>query len=287
MAYKDYYAILGVPKTASEEEVKKAFKKLARKYHPDVNKEPGAEDKFKEINEAYTVLSDAEKRGYYDQFGTSAGRPGWQGPPPGQGGFSGGGDFSDFFQQLFGNLGGRGGFSGNIEDLFGSQRRGRDLEAELQISLEEAYRGGERVVSVNGERLSVRIPAGVREGSKVRLQGKGTAGGDLFLIMKISSHPVFRLEGDDIYATVNVPAPIAVMGGEVRVPTLDGDVELNLPKRTQGGKTLRLKGKGWPRKDKTRGDQYAEINLTIPTHPSPEEEHLYAELAKLVGAVKL
>jgi curved DNA-binding protein len=284
MAYKDYYAILGVSKTASEDEIKKAFKKLARKYHPDVNKEPGAEDKFKEINEAYTVLSDAEKRRYYDQFGTSAGRPGWQ-PPPGQGGGNVG-DFSDFFQQLFGNLGGRGGFGGNIEDLFGTGRRGRDLEAELQVSLEEAYRGGERVVSVNGERLSVRIPAGVREGNKVRLQGKGTAGGDLFLIMKVSNHPVFRLEGDDIYATVDVPAPIAVTGGEVRVPTLDGDVELNLPKRTQGGKKLRLKAKGWPRKDKTRGDQYAEINLVIPLHPSAEEEHLYAELAKLAGAVR-
>jgi curved DNA-binding protein len=278
MAYKDYYAILGVGKTASEDEVKKAFKKLARKYHPDVNKEPGAEDKFKEINEAYTVLSDAEKRRYYDQFGTSAGRPGWQ-PPPGQGGGNVG-DFSDFFQQLFGNLGGRGGFSGNFEDLFG-QRRGRDLEAELQIGLEEAYRGGERVVSVNGERLSVRIPAGVREGSKIRLQGKGTAGGDLYLLLTLSPHPVFRLDGDDIYASVNVPAPLAVLGGEVRVPTLDGDVELNLPRGTQGGKRLRLKGKGWLRKDKTRGDQYAEINLTIPTSPSPEEERLYGELVKL------
>lgn len=290
MAYKDYYKILGVSKNASEDEIKKAFKKLARKYHPDVNKEPGAEDKFKEINEAYTVLSDAEKRNFYDTYGTTAGSGHWQGPPPGQGGFGGftgnAGDFSDFFQQLFGNFAGRGG--GGFGDLFGEatrqgQRRvGSDLEAELPLALEEAYRGGEKTISIGPERITVKIPAGVREGQKIRLAGKGRAGGDLYLHIKLQSRPDMRLEGDDLYTVVEVPAPVAVLGGRVRVQTLDGAVEMTIPKRTQAGRKLRLGGKGWPRKDKSRGDQYAEIRITIPTNPSPEEERLYTELAELL-----
>ena len=289
MAYKDYYKILGVSKTASQDEIKKAFKKLARKHHPDVNKDPGAEEKFKEINEAYTVLSDSEKRKFYDTYGTTAGSGNWQGPPPGQGdfgGFSGNaGDFSDFFQQLFGNFSGRG---GGLSDLFGEatrqgQRRvGGDLEAELPLPLEEAYRGGEKTVSIGSERLTVKIPAEVREGQKIRLSGKGRAGGDLYLHVKLQSRSDMRLEGDDLYTVVDVPAPIAVMGGKVRVDTLDGPVEMTIPRRTQGGRKLRLKGKGWPRKNKTRGDQYAEIRITIPTSPSAEEEKLYEQLAELL-----
>ncbi len=288
MAYKDYYKILGVSKNATEDEIKRAFKKLARKYHPDVSKEPGAEEKFKEINEAYTVLSDPEKRRYYDTYGAAAGSAGWQGPPPGQGGFGGFtgnvGDFSDFFQQLFG---GRGGFGG-LGDLFeqvpsrGARRVAGDLEAELPLSLEEAYRGGEKTISIGSERLTVRIPPGVREGQKIRLAGKGRAGGDLYLHVKLQSRPEMRLEGDDIYTVVEVPAPIAVVGGKVRVQTLDGPVEITIPKRTQAGRKLRLAGKGWPRKDKSRGDQYAEVRVTIPTNPSPEEERLYAQLAELI-----
>lgn len=288
MAYKDYYKILGVSKNASEDEIKKAFKKLARKYHPDVSKEPGAEEKFKEINEAYTVLSDPEKRRYYDTYGAAAGSPGWQGPPPGQGGFGGFtghvGDFSDFFQQLFG---GRGGFGG-LGDLFeqtpgrGARRVAGDLEAELPLSLEEAYHGGEKTISIGSERLTVRIPPGVREGQKIRLAGKGRAGGDLYLHVKLQSRPEMRLEGDDIYSVVEVPAPIAVVGGKVRVQTLDGPMEVTIPRRTQTGRKLRLAGKGWPRKDKSRGDQYAEVRVTIPTNPSPEEERLYAQLAELI-----
>lgn len=290
MAYKDYYKILGVSKNASEDEIKKAFKKLARKYHPDVNKEPGAEDKFKEINEAYTVLSDAEKRKFYDTYGTTAGSGHWQGPPPGQGVFGGftgnAGDFSDFFQQLFGNFAGRGG--GGFSDLFGETTRqgqrqvGSDLEAELPLALEEAYRGGEKTISIGSERITVKIPAGVREGQKIRLAGKGRAGGDLYLHIKLQSRPDMRLEGDDLYTVVEVPAPVAVLGGKVRVQTLDGAVEMTIPRRTQAGRKLRLGGKGWPRKDKSRGDQYAEIRITIPTNPSPEEERLYTELAELL-----
>ncbi|WP_018464991.1 DnaJ C-terminal domain-containing protein [Calidithermus timidus] len=290
MAYKDYYAILGVSKNASADEIKKAFKRLARKYHPDVNKDPGAEERFKEINEAYTVLSDPEKRQFYDRYGSEPGQARWQGPPPGQGGF---GDFSDFFQQLFGNFAerGAGGFGG-FEDLFGSVRRGprtrvserRDLEAELALSLEEAYRGGEKLISVGNERLNVRIPPGVREGQKIRLVGKGRAGGDLYLTVRLQSSPTLRLEGDDIYVSAEVPAPVAVVGGNVRVPTLDGPVELHIPKHSQTGRRLRLKGKGWPRKDGSRGDQYVELRLVVPTDPSPEEERLYQQLAELLKA---
>ncbi|RDI94719.1 molecular chaperone DnaJ [Meiothermus sp. QL-1] len=287
MAYKDYYKILGVSKNATEEEIKRAFKRLARKYHPDVNKEPGAEERFKEINEAYTVLSDPEKRRIYDTYGERVGSGQWYSPPPGQGSFVGNvGDFSDFFQQLFG-WGGRspaGGFV-DLEDLFGAvPRRGASLEAELPLSLEEAYRGGEKTVAIGRERLTVRIPPGVREGQKIRLAGKGQVGGDLYLVVRLQPQPDMRLEGDDLYTVVEVPAPIAVVGGKVRVGTLDGPVELTIPKRTQTGRKLRLAGKGWPRRDGTRGDQYAEVRVVIPTHPSPEEERLYAELAGLLRA---
>jgi len=287
MEYKDYYAILGVPRNASQEEIKRAYKKLARKYHPDINKEPGAEEKFKEINEAYAVLSDPEKRKIYDQYGTAKAPP----PPP-PGGFRWEGvegfgpeDFSDFFKTLFG-FGGMG-----FEDLFGAgtvrrgPRRGRDFEAEIQIPLELAYRGGKQVLDLGGERVEVTIPPGIREGQRLRLAGKGGPGqppGDLYLTVRLLPSPTFRLEGYDVYTTVDVPAPIAVVGGKVRVPTLDGPVEVTIPPRTQAGKKLRLRGKGWPKPGGGRGDQYVEVRITIPEHPTPEEERLYRELAKLL-----
>ncbi len=288
MEYKDYYAILGVPRDASQEEIKRAYKKLARKYHPDVNKEPGAEDRFKEINEAYTVLSDPEKRKIYDQYGTTKAPPP---PPPGgyqwQGaeGF-GATDFSDFFKTLFGF----GGVGVGFEDLFGAgarrgPRRGQDYEAEIRIPLELAYRGGKQILDLGGERVEVTIPAGIREGQRLRLPGKGGPGeppGDLYLTVRLLPSPTFRLEGYDVYTTVDVPAPVAVVGGKVKVPTLDGPVEVTIPPRTQAGKKLRLRGKGWPKPGGGRGDQYAEVRITIPEHPTPEEEKLYKELAKLL-----
>jgi len=152
---------------------------------------------------------------------------------------------------------------------------------ELSLDLEEAYRGGEKTISVGSERLTVRIPAGVRDGQRIRLVRKAPAGGNLYLRVKLQSRPDMRLEGDDIYTVLEVPAPIAVVGGKVRAQTLDGPVEITIPKRTQTGRKLRLAGRGWPRKDKSRGDQYAEVRVTIPTHPSPEEERLYAQLAEL------
>ncbi|RTI01181.1 molecular chaperone DnaJ [Thermus scotoductus] len=272
---KDYYAILGVPRNATQEEIKRAYKRLARQYHPDVNKSPEAEEKFKEINEAYAVLSDPEKRRVYDTYGTATPPPP---PPPGGYDFSGFDveDFSDFFQELFGT------------GLFGSMgrrrpRKGRDLRAELPLSLEEAFRGGEKVVEVGGRRVPVKIPPGVQEGSTIRLAGLGGPGdppGDLLLTVRLLPHPVFRLEGQDLYATLDVPAPIAVVGGKVRAPTLEGPVEVTIPPRTQAGKKLRLKGKGFPGPG-GRGDLYYEVRVVIPEHLTPEEEELWRKLKEV------
>ncbi|WP_243027657.1 DnaJ C-terminal domain-containing protein [Thermus albus] len=272
---KDYYAILGVPRNATQEEIKRAYKRLARQYHPDVNKSPEAEERFKEINEAYAVLSDPEKRKVYDTYGTATPPPP---PPPGGYDFSGFDveDFSDFFQELFG-----GGLFGGMGRR--RPRRGRDLRAELPLSLEEAFRGGEKVVEVGGRRVSVRIPPGVQEGSTIRLAGLGGPGeppGDLLLRVRLLPHPVFRLEGQDLYATLDVPAPIAVVGGKVRAPTLEGPVEVTIPPRTQAGKKLRLKGKGFPGPH-GRGDLYLEVRVVIPEHLSPEEEALWRKLKEV------
>lgn len=296
--YKDYYKTLGVDKAASQKEIKSAFRKLAAKYHPDKN--PGdkkAEDKFKEINEAYTVLSDDEKRKFYDQYGTAEGRP------PFEGGFQGGNfqgninpedfaGFSDFFQGLFGN----GGFSSSTfssgrttrfgSDPFGQyQQIPRDLEATLEIDMMQAYQGATTTVSLNGRRMDVTIPKGAKDGTKLRLRGQGTNGGDVILVLKLRQHPTFKLENDDIRVVVNVPDYTAVLGGTVRVPTLDGDVEMNLPKGTQSGRSLRLRGKGWIKRDGSRGDELAEIRVTVPTNPSQEVLELYQKLKEVSSKV--
>lgn len=273
---KDYYAILGVPRNATQEEIKRAYKRLARQYHPDVNKSPEAEERFKEINEAYAVLSDPEKRKLYDTYGTATPPPP---PPPGGYDFSGFEveDFSDFFQELFG-----GGLFGGMGRR-ARPRKGRDLRAELALTLEEAFWGGEKVLEVGGRRVSVKIPPGVQEGSVLRLPGMGGPGeppGDLLLTVRLLPHPVFRLEGQDLHATLDVPAPIAVVGGKVRAPTLEGPVEVTLPPKTQAGRKLRLKGKGFPGPG-GRGDLYLEVRIVIPEHLSPEEEALWRKLAEV------
>ncbi|MER3536822.1 MAG: molecular chaperone DnaJ [Thermus sp.] len=266
---KDYYAILGVPRNATQEEIKRAYKRLPRQYHPDVNKSPEAEERFKEINEAYAVLSDPEKRRIYDQYGTTQAPPP---PPPGGWDFSEFEveDFSDFFQSLFG------------AGLFGNRpRRGRDLRAELPLSLEEAYRGGRRTVQVGVRSVTVEIPPGVEDGAILRVPGLGSGNppGDLLLVVRHLPHPIFRLEGQNIHATLDVPAPIAVVGGTVRAPTLDGPVEVTIPPRTQAGRRLRLRGKGWPGRG-GRGDMYLEVRITIPERLTPEEEALWKKLAE-------
>jgi len=313
--YKDYYQVLGVAKNASEKEIKQAFRKLARKHHPDVNPgDLGAEQKFKEINEAHEVLSDPEKRRKYDQLGAD-----WKqyeryarGPSPsGFGGFrvdfegpgGGGGGFSDFFKTFFG-----GGI--DLEDLFGqgrggefrSARRersargfgatseaGRDVSAVVEVSLEEAHQGTTRRLSLEGspESFEVRIPAGVKEGSKVRVTGKGEkslggGAGDLYLEVKIKPHPLYRREGDDLYVDVPVTFAEAALGAEIEVPTLSGRARIRVPAGSQTGRLMRLKGKGMPRlKGGEFGDLFAKLVVVVPRELQPRELELVKELQTL------
>ena len=305
MDYKDYYKTLGVSKSASEKEIKSAYRKLAQKYHPDKN--PGdkkAEDRFKDINEAYEVLSDSQKRRRYDQLGASysqwerAGRPGegfdWgQWASPGAGTrvefsdlndlFGGAGGFSDFFNSLFG---GAGGFSGAGTRGRAAAARGEDLEQPVEISLEEAYRGGQRTLEKDGRRLQVSLPPGARTGTRVRMAGQGGAGpvaGDLFLAVTVRPHPVFTREGDDLTVDVPVDVYAALLGGEVPVPTLTGEVVLTIPPETQAGKKFRLSGRGMPklRTPGEHGDLYARVLVQIPTNLTDRERELVKQLAAL------
>lgn len=286
--FKDYYQILGVSRSASKDEIKRAFRKLAAKHHPDRNPDDkAAEERFKEINEAYTVLQDDEKRKFYDQYGTADGVPPFAG-----GNFSGRvnpedvAGFSDFFQTLFGSGGFRtvrtgSGFTDDPFERFGSAAGLRNLEAELEIDLLTAYHGGTRTVTLQGQRLDVTIPKGARDGSRLRLRGQAPGGGDVMLRLKLAQHPTFTLDGDTVRVTVSVPDYRAVLGGTVRVPTLDGDVEMSLPKGTQSGRVLRLRGQGWPKRGGGRGDAYAEIQVMIPTQPSSRQLELYENLRAL------
>jgi DnaJ-class molecular chaperone len=323
MEFKDYYATLGVNKAASEKEIKQAFRKLARKLHPDVN--PGdktAEARFKEINEAYEVLGDPATRKKYDELGANwrqyeqagagGAQPGggWQ-AHPGGGGRSGGfrtmtpeemesmfGDanpFSDFFNTFFG--GGGAGFSGGAESARSARsrpRQGRDVEHEIDLSLEDAYHGTMRRLSMqqpNGQtrNVDVRIPAGVTDGSRVRVAGEGepgsggAAGGDLFLRVRLLPHPVFERKGRDLYTKVAVPVTTAVLGGEASVQTISGKpARLRIPPFTQNGQVFRLKGYGMPTTGKSdqRGDLYARIEAELPTELTAEERAHYEALAK-------
>jgi curved DNA-binding protein len=305
MDYKDYYKILGVSKSATEKEIKSAYRKLAQKYHPDRN--PGnqkAEDKFKEINEAHEVLGDPQKRAKYDQLGSSyaqwerAGRPG--------GGFDfgqwtsgrsggtrveyrdlndlfGGGGFSDFFTSLFG-----GGFGEPATRTTTRRVRGEDMEQPVEVSLEEAYHGTERTLTKGERRLTVKIPPGARTGTKVRVAGEGSLGqisGDLFLVVNVRPHARFRREGDDLHVDMPIELYTALLGGEVRVPTLIGDVVLTIPPETQSGRTFRLAGKGMPklRQPNEHGDLYAHAVIRIPTQLTDAERKLITQLAALRG----
>jgi len=325
MAGKDYYNILGVKRDASEQEIKRAYRRLARKHHPDVN--PGdrsAEAKFKEINEAYEVLSDKEKRQKYDRFGDQ-----WQyadqfakaGARAASWDFSPGGAQSFYFEE------------GDLESLFGDlfqgvrtgtsrrrvrPRRGRDIDYPVEVTLEEAYHGTNRILSLESgqacpscggtgriqnvpcsacrgsgivagmKRLEVKIPPGVRDGSRVRIAGKGEPGfagrnsGDLYLVTSVKPHRLFEWKDDDLHVEVAVPLTVAVLGGEVQVPTLKGKLALKIPPETQNGRTFRLAGQGMPHLgNSSRGDLLTKLKVVLPTKLSAEEKKLFEQLSKL------
>ncbi len=291
--FKDYYDLLGVSRTATEDEIRTAYRKLARKHHPDVN--PGdkaAEEQFKDINEAYEVLSDSSKRQRYDQLGAN-----WKAgaeftPPPGPGGtrveyedlgsmFGGEGaeHFSDFFESLFG--GRSGGRTGA-----GFRMRPRNIEAEIVLTLEDAHRGATRRISIDSKSLDVNIPAGVRTGSVIRLPGQGEPGaqglppGDLLLHVRIERHPHFRVVGEDDLETDLPVAPWeAALGAKVTVPTIDGSVEMTIPAGSQTGRRLRLRGQGLNKRGGGRGDQYVKLKIVIPSELTRKEKELFESLA--------
>lgn len=295
MQFKDYYAILGVPKTASQDDIRKAFRKLARQHHPDVAKDKkSAEAKFKEINEANEVLSDPEKRQRYDSLGSDWDKaPRGGGVPPQWqrtgGGMSGGG-FSDFFEAFFGGGGGGNPFGGFARS--GSvKRRGEDLEYELPVSVEDALRGGKTAFSISrgnrSETITVTIPKGVRTGQRIRLAGQGGPGaggaeaGDLFLLVAIAPHRDYRVEGADLIREIPVTVTAAVLGGEIEVETPDGTVKLKIPAGTQPRQKFRLKGRGLPSgPGGVRGDFFAEARVVIPTVLTAEQKALWESLAR-------
>lgn len=319
MDFKDYYATLGVNKTATEKEIKGAFRKLARKLHPDVN--PGdssAETRFKEINEAYEVLGTPETRKKYDELGANwrqyeqAQAQGTANPFAGQwtgggapGGFrsmsaeemeemlGGQSPFSDFFTTFFGGGTGGGGARGGRAGRT-RQRPGRDVEHEIDLSLEEAYHGAMRRLSMTHDgqahSVDVRIPAGISDGSRVRVPNEGEPGvgggpaGDLYLRVRLAHHPVFERKGRDLYVTVSTPVTTAILGGETEVPTMSGKAaRLKIPPLTQNGQVFRLKGYGVPAvgKPDDKGDLYARVDAQLPTQVTPEERDHYAAIQRL------
>lgn len=321
VSFQDYYEILGVSRTAAEKEIKSAYRKLARKWHPDLHTgkdKETAEEKIKKINEAYEVLSDKEKREKYDRLGAN-----WRSgddfqPPPGAeefhfytGGDAGTSGFSDFFEAIFG-----GGFGRSTRSAGRGPVQGQDVESELELTLEEAYRGGQKSVQLssremcqacggqgydgrsfcprcggtgvttNTKTLAVKIPAGVTDGSRIRLKGQGGEGlsggasGDLFLKVRLLPHPTYKVRGSDLETEVTLWPEQAALGDQVSVPTLDGHVLMRVPAGSRAGKRLRLKGKGLPHKG-GRGDAYVTIKIDIPEQLTAEEEKLYQQLAAL------
>ena len=307
MKYRDYYKILGVSKTASQKEIKKAYRKLAAKYHPDKNQgDKAAEDKFKELNEANEVIGNAEKRKKYDTLGEN-----WQAYEQGDGDwaryaqqgqrgrrgqgqtftfegdpseFFGNSGHSSFFDMFFG-AGGQESFSGQGQ---GRQRafKGQSIEAEMPITLQEAYEGSKRTFELNGKKMRITIKRGAYDGQRLRLKGKGQEGanggvaGDLFIILKVQPDLRFRRSGDDLIYKANVDLYTAVLGGTIEVPTMGGSVKMPIPKGSETGKTLRLKGKGMPKygKEKEHGHLLIKLNVTLPKELTAEQEELFTKL---------
>jgi curved DNA-binding protein len=305
VGFRDYYDVLGVDRNASEDEIRRVYRRLARENHPDINKEPGAEDRFKEISEAYEVLRDPEKRERYDRLG-----PNWRAgqdvsDAPGyeqyaRGGFDdvhvefGDGDFSDFFEGLFGGRArGRGGGrtrarrGGGAEGFDGFAMRGSDQEATLELSLEEAFAGGKRRITLgDGRDYEVTIPPGVRDGQRIRLAGQGLPGaggppGDLYLRVRITPHPRFRVEGRDLYLDLPVAPWEAALGATVPVPTLEGQAKVRVGAGSSSGRKLRLRGQGMPGPDGRRGDLYAVVMIMVPKRLTDDERRLFEQLASV------
>jgi curved DNA-binding protein len=310
MADRDFYQILGVPRTASQDEIQRAYRRLARENHPDVNADPGAEDRFKDISEAYNVLSDPQTRSRYDSFGAdfrqvpedvdpetwrgaragaAAGARSRAGPRAGQAGgtrfgFGGGDDIGldDLFGGMFGGGGGRSGRGwGPVP--------GADQVADIELTVEEAYRGGQRSVTIGGggsqRTLEVTIPPGVTDGQRIRLTGQGGRGsdgarsGDLYLVVRIRPHRIFRLDGRDIYLELRLAPWEAALGTSVAVPTPDGEAKVTVPAGTSSGKRLRLRGRGMRNPRGESGDLYAEARIMVPTHLAEAERELFEQLA--------
>ena len=293
VAYRDYYEALGVPRDASSEDIRRAYRKLARQYHPDVNKEPDAEDRFKEISEAYEVLRDPEKRERYDRLGAnwkagedvsgaadSGQRGGFEDVRVdfGTGGFRGG-DFSDFFESFFGGRRGRRRTAG----FDGFSTRGADQEATIELSLEEAAAGGSRRISLaDGRSYEVNIPTGVRDGQLIRLAGEGGQGagggpaGDLLLRVRIKPHPRFQFRDRDLYVSLPLTPWEAALGASVEVPTLTGTSQVMVPAGSSSGRRLRLRGQGMP-----GGDLYATVSIKVPKKLTRKERDLFKQLAQV------
>ncbi|WP_116125898.1 DnaJ C-terminal domain-containing protein [Lewinella sp. IMCC34183] len=299
----DYYQTLGVDKGADEKQLKKAFRKLARQYHPDVAPDdPEAEQKFKAVNEAYAVLSDPEKRAKYDKYGKDwehaeafeqaqqqrGGGFGGGNPFGGQYTYTGGGgegaDYSDFFRDMFGGAGGAAGagFGGGRSRAF----RGRDIEAELRVQMRDILEDNKQVLTVNGKQLRVTIPAGVDDGQTLRLRGQGSPGagggpaGDLYITFRVETPAEYRRDGADLYRSVDVDLYTMLLGGKLTVDTPTGAVNLPVAENTANGKTVRLKGKGLPKyKSGGNGDLYLDLNVHLPERLSPEEKETFTRLA--------
>jgi len=321
--FQDYYEILGVARDASQDDIQKAYRKLARKYHPDVNKTKGAEEKFKKIGEANEVLKDPEKRKKYDMLGANwkAGQdfqppPGWEGAFgnfAGAGGaagagargrsrkasfnFGGMGDFSDFFSMMFGEGGSFAGQGQGAPGGFASQK-GRSSEAELAISIEDAFRGGERTITLESldagsdgspqrktKSYKIKIPAGMKDGGAIRLAGQGSPGlnggepGDLLLKIRILPHHLFKLEGEELKTVLPLSPWEAALGAKINVRTLDGTIAVTVPAGAQSGQQLRLRGKGFPKSPKERGDLLAELKVAVPKTLNAREKELFEQLS--------